>query len=150
MKPAELIILLELVPLPEEGGLYRETYRSKDSTAIYYLLTQEEFSAFHRIPQDEIFHFYMGDPAEMVMIDQTGNLEKLIIGPDIRSGHKLQIVVPGMTWQGLRLVEGGSWSLLGTTVAPPFKFEKFEVGNRKNLIAAYPQHREIINRYTRE
>ncbi|MCB0390951.1 MAG: cupin domain-containing protein [Bdellovibrionales bacterium] len=164
----DIIKAMDLKPLPEEGGYYRETYRSdygtnparlfginadsdrNVSTAIYYLISKGSFSAIHRIKSDEIFHFYAGDPIEMLQIDEQGNKKIIIMGNDVLNGQEPQIVVPRNHWQALRLVEGGSWALMGTTVAPGFEFEDFEVGMREQMLELFPQHREDIIRFTRE
>lgn len=168
MTAQEIIQRLDLRPLPEEGGYYRETYRGNAasipartfgidantdrtvSTAIYYLVVPESFSALHRVKSDEIFHFYSGDTVEMIQIDERGNLERFILGNNIFNGEQPQVIVPRGVWQALRLKPGGRWSLMGTTVAPGFEFEDFEVGNREQLIQTFPQHREDIIRFTRE
>jgi predicted cupin superfamily sugar epimerase len=163
----EIIEALDLKPLPEEGGYYRETYRSDGpslaartlgidaegtrtlNTAIYYLVKPESFSALHRIKTDEIFHFYAGSEVEMIQLDEAGKLTRITIGPNILEGQLPQVVVPRGVWQGLRLKEGGQWALMGTTVAPGFEFQDFEVGIRDSLIKQFPQHREDITRFTR-
>lgn len=161
----KIIDRLKLKPLPLEGGYFRETYRSPDtipaaclprhpsdrnySTAIYYLVTPTAFSALHRLPQDEIFHFYLGDPVEMIQIDEAGDLKRLILGQDILESCELQLLAPGSVWQGTRLLSGGHWALLGTTVAPGFDYADYEHGNREDLINRYPRHREAIERFTR-
>ncbi len=153
--------LLRLEPLPNEGGFYAETYRSatalpKDSlpagypgarslaTAIYFLLTPESFSAMHRLPGDEIFHFYLGDPVEMLQLKPGGTGEPILIGPQIESGMRLQHTVPGGCWQGSRLAPGGKFALLGTTMAPGFDPADFELGNRDQLSKAYPPYAALI------
>ncbi|MCB0413373.1 MAG: cupin domain-containing protein [Bdellovibrionales bacterium] len=164
----DVIRIMDLKPLPEEGGYYRETYRSnygrntaqtfgtggaseRDlSTAIYYLVSEGSFSAIHRITSDEIFHFYSGDPIEMLQIDENGKMTITIMGSDVLNGEVPQVVVPRGVWQALRLVDGGKWALLGTTVSPGFEFEDFEVGTRKQMLEAFPQHRENIIRFTRD
>jgi predicted cupin superfamily sugar epimerase len=164
----EMIRRLDLKPLPEEGGYYRETYRGTAgraparqfgidsnsdrsiSTGIYYLVVPESFSALHRVKSDEMFHFYSGDPVEMIQIDQNGKLERFILGADIVAGQQPQVVVPRGVWQALRLLDGGKWALMGTTVAPGFEFEDFEVGNRQAMIQQFPQHQSDITRFTRE
>jgi predicted cupin superfamily sugar epimerase len=164
----DLIAKLDLKPLPEEGGYYRETYRSDSgrvpasafnidaqstrvaSTGIYYLVVPESFSALHRVKSDEMFHFYSGDPVEMIQIDEKGNLERFNIGPNIFAGEVPQVLVRRGVWQGLRLKTGGKWALMGTTVAPGFEFEDFEVGIRETLINQFPQLRNDIIRFTRE
>lgn len=164
MEADELIALLRLKPLPEEGGFYRETYRAKGaipkdalpmhggertySTLIFYLVTPEEFSGLHRVKSDEIFHFYRGDPVNMIQIDATGALKEVVLGTSFEDGHQLQTVVPHGIWQGTRLIEGGNWALMGCTVAPGFEFEDFETKTRAELIQEFPQHREVIELYT--
>lgn len=163
----QIIQKLNLVPLPEEGGYYRETYRSNNgqvaaasfgiksdgkrvaSTAIYYLVTPDSFSALHRVASDEVFHFYSGDAAEMIQIDEAGNLTKYTIGSDIVNGQVPQVVVRAGVWQGLRLKKGGKWALMGTTVAPGFEFEDFEIGEQRRMINEFPEHESDIKQYTR-
>lgn len=153
---AERVIdLLGLTPLPGEGGWFRETWRSERSipadrlpsvfrgpraegTAIYYLLTPETFSALHRLPGHEIFHFYMGDPVEMLQLHADGSAEVVLIGADLERGMRPQVIVRGGTWQGTRLIDGGSFALLGTTMSPGFDFADFELGDRDDLAARYP------------
>lgn len=156
MDAERLIELLGLSPHPKEGGFYRETYRAADKfepgspfdgtrswgTAIYYLLTASTYSALHRLPGDEIFHFYLGDPVEMLMLGPDGTGEVVILGSDAER-MKLQHIVPGNTWQGSRLIEGGAWALLGTTMAPGFDFTDYEPGTGR-LVRAYPTEREMI------
>jgi predicted cupin superfamily sugar epimerase len=157
----ELIALLDLKPLPGEGGFYRETYRSADrlgphalpgrytssksvSTAIYYLLTPATCSAMHRLPTDEVYHFYLGDPIELLMLEPTGTGRVIELGSDLRSGQQLQWVVPRGAWHGSRLKRGGQVALMGTTVAPAFDFSDYEAGNTEALAAQYPAHAEMI------
>ena len=151
-----LIEALRLERHPEEGGYFRETYRSAESfepgkgfagirsvgTAIYYLLTADTWSALHRLPGDEIFHFYLGDPVEMLMLHPDGRDEILILGHDVRTMH-VQHVVGGNIWQGSRLVNGGRWALLGTTMAPGFDYRDYERGTA-SLMADYPSRRTMI------
>jgi predicted cupin superfamily sugar epimerase len=152
-----LIRLLDLKPHPEEGGFFRETYRSSTTfepgapftgtrshgTAIYYLLTWDTYSAMHRLPGDEVFHFYMGDPVEMLMLPPAGEGDVVALGQDVAAGMKLQHVVPGGTWQGSRLAAGGAWALLGATMAPGFDYADYVAGSA-SLLDAYPAHRAMI------
>ena len=158
--------LLDLRPLPEEGGYYAESYRADPlppaalpdrydgprpvKTAIYYLLTPDTFSALHRLPTDEIFHFYLGDPVEQLQLlpDRGGRVVR--IGPDLLAGERPQVLVPRGVWQGARLVPGGvhGYALLGTTMAPGFDFGDYEGGRREELIVAYPAFREWIEELT--
>ena len=165
---AEAIIReLGLVPLPEEGGLFAETYRSggvipggalpgrqtgprRCCTAIYYLITPERFSALHRVASTEIFHFYLGDPVDMLQLHPDGTGQTLTIGVDLWSGQRPQVVVRRGVWQGTRLKPGGRFALLGCTVAPGFEYEDYEHGRRAELLAAYPAFAGQILRLTPE
>src|SRR5262245_49933132 len=139
MPTAESIIqLLNLQPHPKEGGFFRETYRSATnlpgerslSTAIYYLLTPETFSEMHKLPGDELFHFYLGDPVEMLHLLADGSGTIVELGTDLASRMKPQIIVPGGVWQGSRLKPGGQFALLGTTMAPGFDYADYVSGSR--------------------
>lgn len=158
--------LLRLRPHPIEGGFFVETYRSEfalplsalppgysgerfAATAIFYLLTPETFSAMHRLPGDEMFHFYLGDPVETFLLRPDGSLQTVTLGHDIASGMLLQHVVPGGVWQGSRLAARGSFALLGTTMSPGFDYADYESGRREHLLAQFPQHRERILSLTR-
>jgi hypothetical protein len=145
----DIIKTLALAPLPLEGGYYAETYRSTFGTAIYYLLTADSYSAMHQLPGDEIFHFYLGDPVEMLQLRPDGTGEVVILGPDILHGMRPQTVVAGGVWQGSRLATGGSFALLGTTMAPGFAFADYVAGEAAQLSATYPEHAERIKRLTK-
>lgn len=162
-----VIKILDLKPLPEEGGYFRETYRSDKvdaparifglasdeprviSTAIYYLVRPESFSALHRIKSDEVFHFYAGDPVEMIQIDEACKLTRYTIGNDLLNGDTPQVVVRKGTWQALKLKDGGAWALMGTTVSPGFEFSDFELGHREKMLSEYPHLKNDIIRFTR-
>ena len=150
-----------------EGGYFRETYRSEMtiaaaalpgeyagdrnvSTSIYYLLTPDTFSAIHRVKSDEVFHFYAGDPVEMLQLHADGRGRIVIIGNDLAAGHEPQLVVPGGLWQGCRLIPGGKWALMGCTVAPGFDYADFTAADRAELIAEYPDHAELITALTNQ
>ena len=164
MNAQEIIKLLGLKP-HIEGGFYKETYRSDEkiphhvlparyqvdkhlSTAIYYLLTPDTLSALHRVKTDELFHFYLGDPVSMLWLYPDGHTETKILGHDIAAGQLLQCLVPKGVWQGMCLVEGGDFALMGTTMSPGFDFLDFELGNREELIKDYPHHTHLIERFT--
>jgi len=148
MTAAEIIQLLGLQPHPKEGGHFVETYRSPHSTAIYYLLTPATVSAMHRLNGDELFHFYAGDPVEMLHLFPDGTGHTCILGADLAAGQRPQIIVPGGVWQGARLVAGGQWALLGTTMAPGFAYADYETGPRAALVRHYPSWRELITALT--
>ena len=158
---------LDLRPLPAEGGYYCETYRSRIklaqsalpshytserslATAIFYLLTNDTFSAKHMLPGDEIYHFYAGDPVEMLQLHPDGTGDTFILGQRLDEGMRLQLCVPAFSWQGSRLVAGGKWALMGTTMAPGFEFEDFRPGRRDELASQYPRFRQMISELTRE
>lgn len=153
--------LLKLEPLPNEGGFYAETYRSgltllqsslpagytgdrALSTAIYFLLTADSFSAMHRLRGDETYHFYLGDPVEMLQLNADGTGEPILIGAKIESGMRLQHTVTAGCWQGSRVAPGGQFALLGTTMAPGFDPADFELGSREKLAATYPPYAALI------
>jgi uncharacterized protein len=130
----EVIDALDLQPLPGEGGYFRQTWIAEGEredapigTSILYLVTPASFSARHRLAHDEVFHFYLGDPCEMVIVAPDGELESVILGHDIMAGMAVQHVVPARSWQGTKLVPGGNWALLGTTMAPGFHVSGFEL-----------------------
>jgi hypothetical protein len=164
----ELLSLLSLESLEEEGGLYTVSFIAEESlpepslperyggsrplyTAIYYLLTGkgDSFSALHRLKTDEIWHFYLGDPARMVLLYPDGRCETVILGQDVAGGEKLQFRVPRETWQGCRLLSGGEYALMGTTMAPGFDPEDFELASYNELAPHYPDYRELIADLTR-
>ncbi|WP_282163271.1 cupin domain-containing protein [Ulvibacterium marinum] len=161
----EIIQNLKLKPHPE-GGYFRETYRSagtidqkslgnaysglrNQATCIYFLLTSKAFSAFHKIRQDEIWHFYKGSPIELHMISPNGDYSKVRIGNSFNKGEVPQFVVPGGYWFAAETLSKGAYSLVGCTVSPGFDFKDFVLGNRQKLLSKFPQHSEIISRFTR-
>lgn len=161
----DIIQQLSLVPLEGEGGFFRQTFKDSNQiiwernkgaqtlrtagTAIYYLITQNQFSALHRLPQTEIIHFYLGSPVEMAQISPEGNLKKLVLGQNLTKGHQLQVVIEKNTWQGTRLLGNEDWALLGATVSPGFEFDDLEVASRDKLISLYPQYKDTILNFTR-
>jgi len=159
--------LLGLGPHPREGGFYVRTYEAAEriyagafadgrydgarltGTAIYYLLEPGTFSEMHRLKSDEVFHFYMGDAVEMLQLRTGGHGERVVIGTDLAAGERPQVVVERGVWQGSRLAGGGSWALLGCSVSPGFEFEDYEEGSRAELVAEWPEWKEMIVGLTR-
>lgn len=150
---------LNLLPHPE-GGFYREIYRSVDvlnfpdfhgdrnvSTAIYYLLTEGSFSAFHRIRSDECWHFYAGDPLSIHIFHPDGLFETKVIGNHVNNNLQPFAFVPKNAWFAAK--SNGVYSLVGCTVAPGFCFEDFEMAKADNLILQYPHYQKIIKEFTR-
>ncbi len=164
MNIEEIIDHLELLPHPE-GGYYREYYRSEGSiskdclevgytgkrnyaTSIYFLLTSTTFSAFHRIRQDEIWHFYKGSPLIIHMISETGSYSKIILSNRLHREEYIQYVVKGGVWFAAEVINPDSYALVGCTVAPGFDFDDFELPTQTQLLEKFPQHHTIINRLT--
>jgi len=161
MLTAQQLIHQYELQLHPEGGWYKETYRSKEnipvkglpgrfndsrafSTAIYFLLEQGSFSAFHRIKSDECWHFYAGDPLFIYTIHQDGRLEIISLGNDIYKGQLFQYVVPANCWFASEPSPQSSWCFAGCTVAPGFDFSDFELADASTLLATYPEHKKII------
>ncbi|MCL6220003.1 cupin domain-containing protein [Zunongwangia pacifica] len=166
MNTAEKIIdRLNLQPHPE-GGYFKEVYRSSDiieadalpevfkterhySTSIYFLLTSENFSAFHKINQEEVWHFYDGSPLLLYSISPSGELSEIKIGRNLENGEVPQYVVPRNYWFAAKVIEQNQFSFVGCTVAPGFDFNDFTLADRASLIKEFPKHEEIITHFTR-
>jgi predicted cupin superfamily sugar epimerase len=117
-------------------------------TAIYYLLEPGAFSKMHRLPTDEIYHFYLGGPVRMLQLGPGGG-RVVTLGNDLLAGHLPQLVVPRGVWQGSELIEGNAFALLGTTMAPGFDFTDFEAANPAALQAEFPAFADMIAHLTR-
>lgn len=156
---------LRLEPHPE-GGFFRQTYRSdvviarealpegfsgerRASTAIYFLLEGENFSAFHRLRSDELWHFYAGSPVTVDVLHPDGKHSSILLGNDPEAGQMFQANVPAGRWFASHVQDWKSFAVVGCTVAPGFDFEDFEMAKRDELVAAYPQHRELVEQLTR-
>lgn len=158
LSAGNIIELLGLVPLEEEGGMVAETYSSEEQyksrrcgSAIYYLLTGDAFSHLHMLSADEIWHFYYGDPVELIQIrDQDGKKNVSVLGTDLINGERPQILVPKHSWQGARLIPGGKcgFALMGTTMSPSYLEGDFIKADRAELLRRFPQHREEIEKVT--
>jgi uncharacterized protein len=157
---------LSLSPHPE-GGYYRVTYQSEltivqdalssafhgdrfASTAIYFLLAEKDFSAFHRLASDELWHFYAGSGLTVYVIDPAGNYSEVQLGDAFEAGEVFQAVVKAGCWFASRLKVPAGFALVGCTVAPGFDFTDFELAKRSELTAAYPKHRKLIEELTRQ
>jgi predicted cupin superfamily sugar epimerase len=152
----QIIRLLRLEPLPHEGGFYRQTWCSEAGSAILFLITEDAFSALHRLDSTEIWHFHAGDAVEHVQLDPaTGELRVTRLGSEIFRGDTPQCVVPGGVWQGARWASGSAaagsagYALLGCTMAPAWDEARFELGNRDALVGDFPAAKEWIRALTR-
>ncbi len=149
-----------------EGGCFKEVYRSKEkipqaslparfsgdrafSTCIYFLLNKQDFSSFHKIRQDELWHFYEGSTLQMHFIDLLGNYHSARLGRNLEQGEQIQYTVPHNTWMAAEVIDKDSYSLIGATVAPGFEFADFVMPTEAELIKKYPQHQKIISRLTK-
>jgi len=148
MNPDEIARLLELEPLPEEGGLFRRTFADGHANAIYFLLADGDFSAMHVLTSMEVYHFYDGAPLRLLLLYPDGRVEQPVLGRDLAAGERPQLAVPPGVWQGSS--SAGQWSLVGTTVTPPFEWDGFRLGDRDELTAAYPSAATRIAELTRE
>ena len=153
MNAAEVISTLGLQPLPREGGFFRQTWRTDAGSSILYLVTTDDFSAFHRLASDEVWHFHLGDAVEHVQIEPaTGTAKRMRLGTDFGRGDVPQLVVPAAVWQAARIAMARvahGWSLLGCTLAPPWDERGFELGSRTALAQAFPTHADVIRALTR-
>jgi len=176
-----IIARLGLEPLQGEGGYYVRTWAGASGaprpagelaegavaggeplagaqraagSAIYFLITQESFSALHRLPNDELWHFHAGDPAELLMLDPRTGMKRLaVLGPKVMEGQEPQVAVPGGVWQGARIkpdpaaVRG--WTLFSCTLAPAWDPSDFELGRTASLLEAFPSEARWIRALTR-
>ena len=143
----EISDILGLEPLALEGGMWAQTLKDKNSTAIYYLLSKNNFSAMHKLEATEIYHYYAGAPAQMLLLNSAGKTEELVLGLDLDSGQRPQAIVEPGVWQGSKTT--GEWTLLGTTMAPPYSQEMFQLADREELLNGWPDSRKKIYELTR-
>jgi uncharacterized protein len=145
-----------------EGGYFANTYRSNKiielfgyngtrstCTAIYYLLTGNQFSSFHITKSDEIWHFYSGSSLILHIIDSKGKVNRVILGSNYNEGETFQVVVKAGCWFAVSINKKNSYSLVGCTVSPGFDYKDWIIGNRKRLTEMYPEHKKIIEEFTR-
>ncbi len=152
--------MLNLDPHPVEGGYFRRTFTSSASvelprgtrpqgSAIYYLLEAGAFSEMHALDSDEMFHFYLGDPAEMLQLYPDGSSAVFTLGPDLNAGQQVQVLVPAGVWQGMRLLANGKLALFGCTVVPGFNYADYHNASYAELAAMWPEQKDRIRSLTR-
>jgi len=171
MEPQIIIDWLKLQPNTQEGGYFAGTYTStigissKDLPgfkpiketrpicgAIYYFLDNNGFSAMHRVTGDMLYHFYSGDPVQMLLLYPENSLNKsevCIFSNDIASGGCPMKLIPGGTWLGSRLTPGGNYALMGVTMSPGFNPNDYDIAKRDDLIKQYPEQEVLIQDLTR-
>lgn len=149
-----------------EGGYFSEVYRSKEeikkehlparysgarnqSTSIYFLLTSDEFSAFHRIKSDETWHFYSGQQVTIHMINEKGDYSSIKLGSNPENNEVFQFTIPHGTWFAASVEGADSYALAGCTVSPGFHYDDFELGKKEDLVKMFPEHKGIINKFIR-
>lgn len=147
MTGSAVAALLGLEPLAHEGGLWAQVWSDENSTAIYFLMQPGDFSALHRLAGPELWHHYAGAPAQMLLLHPGNAVTRPILGDDLAAGERPFVPVPGGVWMGAETL--GEWTLVGTTMAPPYQQAEFELGIPEDLAAKYPQAREEIIRLTR-
>jgi len=153
-----IIELLNLSPLPGEGGYFRRTYEGTMNTdgraefsVIYYLLTADNpRSALHYLPIAETYHFYLGDPVEMLVLEANQPGRELILGQDLQAGQQVQAMVPANCWHGSYLCKGGSFALLGTTMTPGYIDQDYQQADSAKLQEEHPAFAEQIRKLTEE
>ncbi len=160
MTADDIKLALNLQPHPVEGGYYRRTYISLGNvplmrgprplgSAIYYLLEPDTFSEMHMLEVDEIYHFYLGDPVEMLQLYPDGGSALYTLGQDVEAEQHVQLLVPAGTWQGTRLVQGGKFALMGCTLTPGFDFADYHGAGFAELAEKWPQETARLRELTR-
>lgn len=156
MKAHDIIAKYQLQSHPE-GGYFRRVWTSDQrnlnnraqSSHIYYLLQSTDFSAFHRIDCDELWHHYEGASIEIILLHDDGTLERQYLGKDVESGEQPTRIVAANTWFCAGLRSDEQYAFVGCTVVPEFEFSSFELAERHHLIELFPQHRAVICQFTR-
>ena len=164
MNSEEIIKKLNLSKHPE-GGYYIETYRSEGiipgsalpriysgdrnhATLIYYMLVGNDISCFHKLKSDEIWHFYYGSPVLIYVINKNGELKTILLGKEIEKKEQFHYVIKAGDWFGAEVADKSSFALMGCTVCPGYHFDDSEIAKRELLLKQFPEHRDLIMRFT--
>ena len=148
MTGPEVVDLLGLSPLPGEGGMWARTWKDEHGSGIYYLMQPGDFSALHCLDGPELWHHYAGDPVEMLLLEPKGGVQHPVLGDELAAGQRPCVAVPAGVWMGARTLD--AWSLVGTTMAPPYREEGFELGIAAELMDRYPAAADRIPGYVRD
>lgn len=148
MTGSQVARVLGLEPLPVEGGMWAQTWKDDHGTAIYFLLRPGDFSAMHRLDTPELWHHYAGAAVEMLLLHPDGSVDRPRLGDDLAACERPVVAVAAGVWMGA--ATSGEWSLVGTTMAPPFRPEGFELGELDSLATAYPMAAKDLHRFVRE
>lgn len=140
--------MLGLQRLPGEGGLFRRTYADAHCSVIYFMLIAPDFSALHSLDSVETYHWYAGSPLRLLLLHPGGKVEQPVLGSDLVSGARPQVVVPAGVWQGSSAL--GEWTLMGTTMDPAFEWSAFHLGRRTELVSGWPDAASRIHALTRD
>jgi len=161
----QIIKLYDMAPLLPEGGYIKviktsETIIKKEHLpdkytsdkpiygTILFLITQDSFSKLHFLPTDGVYHFYLGDPVEQLQLFKDGSGRIIRMGHDILNGELIQSIAPADAWHGTRLLSGGKFALVGTTMSPGYTDNDYIHGSAKKLIERYPKFEKEILHFT--
>jgi uncharacterized protein len=153
---------LDLLPHPE-GGYFKQTFESGERTSdnelsvnfegqrklytsIYFLLSSKDVSHFHRLKSDELWYYHAGSPLTVHVIHENGDYEEMKVGMNLDQGERPQILVKKNSIFGSSVMDKDTCSLVGCMVSPGFEFQDFELFTQDELLAKYPQHKEIIEK----
>ena len=148
MNADQVITLLGLEPMPQEGGMWTQIWLDDHGSAIYFLMRPGDFSAMHRLDAPEIWHHYQGAPASMLLLFPDGSITRPCLGQELTQGQRPSVPVPQGVWMGASTL--GEWSLVGTTMAPAYNPDGFQLGERSLLAGQYPEASDRIAELARQ
>jgi predicted cupin superfamily sugar epimerase len=142
--PEQIIELLRLSPLPGEGGMWAQTWIDAHGSGIYFLIRPHDPSHLHRLDGPELWHHYIGHSCRLLLLHPDGHITRPVLGTDLGAGERPCVAVPAGTWMAAET--NGSYSLVGTTMAPAFNEGGFELGDSADLSSRYPSAADDIRR----